>query len=168
MKRPIALLISAGVTALILIVVLAVASTTTDAVQADAQQQATASSELSSDPAVLQEQLRQAYALMQQRDSIYQERLQEAYTQLEQTQSQSDDRYEYEEEGREHEGRELEFTGAVEAVEGNTWTIAGQIVQVTSESQIKSGIGAGSHVQVHARVQEDGTLWAREIEHTDD
>jgi hypothetical protein len=165
MKRAIALLISAAVTAVILLVVLAVASPKTDpltaGVNAASENPAVDPASLSNDPAVLQQQLQDAYTLLQQRDAAYQQRLQEAYTQLQAP------RGEHEEED-EHEGREIEFRGRVEAMSDSIWTVGGQAVAITAGSQIKPGIGVGSFVKVQALMQEDGSLWGREIEREDD
>jgi DNA anti-recombination protein RmuC len=81
MKRATALMISAAVTALILVAVLAVAQAKTSGSTGDsalAAQPAAAST----DPAALQQQLNDAYTLLQQREAQYQQRLQEAYAQL--------------------------------------------------------------------------------------
>jgi len=91
MKRATALMISAAVTALILVAVLAVAQARTSGSTVDgalAAQPAGASA----DAAVLQQQLNDAYTLLQQRDAEYQQRLQDAYAQL-QAQNASPDRH---------------------------------------------------------------------------
>jgi hypothetical protein len=159
-KRSIALLVSAGVTALILVAVLAVSAPGTDPTTTPVN---AAPATLSNDPAVLQQQIQQVYDLMQQREATYQQRLQEAYAQIQTLQSQpgeSDD--------DEHEGAEREFAGVVETIDGNVWIIGGQAVWITEQSKIKRGIEVGSLVKVHARIQADGTLAAREIERKDD
>lgn len=92
MKRSLALFISAGVTALILVAVLAVAAPKLDATNASAIGQdqivtivaPSGVQAASSDAAALQAQL----AVMQQREAQYQQRLQQAYAQLQAAQNQ--------------------------------------------------------------------------------
>ena len=80
MKRSIALLISAGVTALVLVAILAVTAPKIDPIAAD--QPAVANALVSDDPVTLRQQLQATQALLQQREAAYQQRLQEAYAQL--------------------------------------------------------------------------------------
>ena len=61
-------------------------------------------------------------------------------------------------------GAQIEFTGAVEAMAADTWTIDSQSVAITAHTEIKGSIQAGDLVKVHARVGIDGSLTAREIE----
>jgi hypothetical protein len=62
---------------------------------------------------------------------------------------------------------EVEFRGAVEVIAATGWVIGGRTVQVTGATEIGAGIDIGSEVKVHARVQADGSLLAREIELVD-
>lgn len=87
MKRATALMISAAVTALILVAVLAVAQAWTSGAAQDSALAAQPAG-ASADAAALQQQLNDAYTLLQQRETEYQQRLQEAYAQL-QTQNAS-------------------------------------------------------------------------------
>jgi hypothetical protein len=61
---------------------------------------------------------------------------------------------------------ELEFTGTVQAL-GGTWTIDGRTVTITPQTEVKGAIKVGDHVEIHALVNADGTLSAREIELAD-
>ena len=61
-------------------------------------------------------------------------------------------------------GDEIEFFGTVEAIGANAWTVAGQSIGVTAETEIKGTIVVGDAVKVHALVNADGSLTAREIE----
>lgn len=157
MKRSIAILVSAAVTAAILLAVLAVGASRPDSSAAEAQ---AASSSGSNDPAVLQQQLQEAYTLLQQRDAEYQQRLQEAYTQLQAAQSQPGEP----EHDDEHQGDEHEFYGQVEAMAGDVWTVAGRGIVIMPQTKIEGRVGVGSVVKVKGRVQADGTLLAYEIE----
>ncbi len=62
---------------------------------------------------------------------------------------------------------EVEFRGAVEVIAATGWVIDGRTVQVAGATEIGAGIDVGSEVKVHARVQADGSLFAREIELVD-
>src|SRR5690606_41500633 len=65
--------------------------------------------------------------------------------------------------GRDPAG-EREFFGTVEAMNGSVWTVSGQQVTIGSGTEIKGNITNGSQGKVHATLQADGTLLAREIE----
>jgi len=58
---------------------------------------------------------------------------------------------------------EIEFTGVVETIEGNIWTVAGRMIDI-SQAEIKGSIAVGDVVKVHIYRTGDGTLVAREIE----
>jgi len=60
-------------------------------------------------------------------------------------------------------GAEVEFSGTVEAMGAGAWTIDGMTVHVTAQTEIEAGIGVGDFVEVHARVEADGSLVARQI-----
>jgi len=62
------------------------------------------------------------------------------------------------------QGDETEFTGVVEAIGGDAWTIDGQVVLVNGQREIKDSPAVGDEVRVHAQTQTDGSLLAREIE----
>ena len=94
MKRSIALLVAAGVTSLLLFVILAVAAPKTDTPSAASTAQPDqivtvmappSTTAVSADVTALQAQLE----VMQQREATYQQRLQEAYAQLQSVQSQA-------------------------------------------------------------------------------
>ena len=169
MKRSIALLISAGVTAVVLVAVLAVTAPKIDS--ASAVQPAVPNTLASDDPETLRQQLQATQALLQQREAAYQQRLQEAYAQLQAAQGSGAGSFEGED-GDEHEGDreggEHEFSGVVEGTLGDVWTIAGQAVQVTPKTKVERVINVGDRVKVHARRQADGSLLAREIERKHD
>jgi hypothetical protein len=59
---------------------------------------------------------------------------------------------------------ETEFAGTVDAMDGETWTIAGRTVMVTAGARISEGIQVRDQVRVHAYQDVDGQLRAREIE----
>ena len=59
---------------------------------------------------------------------------------------------------------EVEFTGIVESINGNTWTIGGRTVIVDSATELSGFISVGQQVKVHASMGVDGSLAAREIE----
>ncbi len=58
---------------------------------------------------------------------------------------------------------EIEFTGVVESNSGDSWTVAGRMIDI-SQAEIKGSIAVGDVVKVHAYDTGDGTLVAREIE----
>ncbi len=62
------------------------------------------------------------------------------------------------------EADETEFTGTVDAIAGDVWTIGGQAVLVESETEIKGSPAVGDTVKVHGLLQADGSILAREIE----
>jgi len=59
---------------------------------------------------------------------------------------------------------EVEFTGTVESINGNVWTIGGRTVVVDSATELTGFISVGQQVKVHASMGVDGSLAAREIE----
>src|SRR3990172_5228879 len=61
------------------------------------------------------------------------------------------------------QGAQIEFTGAVEAMDAAAWTVDGQSVAITAHTEIEDGIKGGDFVEVHAQVEADGSLVAREI-----
>ncbi len=65
---------------------------------------------------------------------------------------------------------EAEFTGTVETIGAEAWTIGGLTVLISADTEIKDAIVVGDLVKVHVFVAQDGTLTAREIEleHADD
>ncbi len=61
-------------------------------------------------------------------------------------------------------GVEVEFRGALEAMDADAWTIGAMTFRATAATEIEDGLEVGDFVKVHARQQGDGSLWAREIE----
>jgi hypothetical protein len=61
-------------------------------------------------------------------------------------------------------GAEYDFTGAVESIAIDQWTVAGTTFAVTSQTEIKGTFDIGDLVKVHLLVGADGSLVAREIE----
>lgn len=59
---------------------------------------------------------------------------------------------------------EIEFTGIVESILDDTWTVDGQVVHITPWTEIDDSPVVGDLVKVHAYIAGDGTLTAREIE----
>ena len=68
-------------------------------------------------------------------------------------------------EQEEHED-EIEFTGLIESISDEGYLIAGQLVVITPQTEIKGSLDIGAMVKVHATQAADGTLTAREIEVT--
>lgn len=58
---------------------------------------------------------------------------------------------------------EVEFSGVVQTIGVQSWTINGTLVQVTSSTQIESGIGIGQNVSVKAVQLSGGQLVAIQI-----
>ncbi|HZY44882.1 MAG TPA: DUF5666 domain-containing protein [Anaerolineae bacterium] len=58
---------------------------------------------------------------------------------------------------------EVEFSGVVQTIGVQSWTINGTLVQVTSSTQIESGIGIGQNVSVKAVQHSGGQLVAIQI-----
>jgi hypothetical protein len=61
---------------------------------------------------------------------------------------------------------EYEFSGIVESISSDSWTIAGQVVLLTSATVIDGSPVVGDIVKVQAFLNADGTLTAIEIEKT--
>jgi primosomal replication protein N len=57
----------------------------------------------------------------------------------------------------------VEFTGSVEAMAPEAWTVSGQTVGITPQTEIRGTIAVGDAVDVRAEVGTDGALTAREI-----
>lgn len=58
---------------------------------------------------------------------------------------------------------EIELTGKIEAISGNTLLINGKNVMITNQTEINGDIAIGSTVRVHTLVAADGSLTATEI-----
>jgi hypothetical protein len=67
-----------------------------------------------------------------------------------------------------NQNEKLHFTGIVESIGTDTWTITRQTVQVDSETEIQDGIQVGDPVEVSYLLLPDGSKLAREIERLDD
>jgi len=61
-------------------------------------------------------------------------------------------------------GEEIEFFGSVVNIASDAWTVGDQTFAITSATEIKGTISVGDPVKVHALVQPDLSLTAREIE----
>lgn len=61
-------------------------------------------------------------------------------------------------------GAEYDFTGAVEAIASDEWTVAGKTFAVTAQTEIEGTFAIGDLVKVHLIVGVDGSLVGREIE----
>lgn len=61
-------------------------------------------------------------------------------------------------------GEEVEFVGAVVSIAADAWSVGDTLVAITSDTEIKGAIAVGDLVKVHALVQPDLSLVAREIE----
>ena len=55
------------------------------------------------------------------------------------------------------------LTGPVEAIDADSWQVAGQTIALNGETQIEEGIEVGNRVRVTGRIQEDGTLLATAV-----
>ena len=62
----------------------------------------------------------------------------------------------------------VEFSGAVEAISSESWTIAGRTVAITPSTEIEGSIVVGSQVEVKAMTNADGTLTALKIKLSED
>jgi len=62
------------------------------------------------------------------------------------------------------EPEEIEFIGIVEAITNESWKVGGVIVNIVSWTEIKDSPVVGDQVKVHAYIDEDGSLTAREVE----
>jgi hypothetical protein len=61
---------------------------------------------------------------------------------------------------------EVEFEGVVDTIIQGAWIIAGKTVFIHTQTEIKDSIAVGDYVKVHATLNGDGDLVAREIELT--
>jgi hypothetical protein len=61
------------------------------------------------------------------------------------------------------EGSDADFTGIVESIGLDSWTVGGQVFAITADTEIKGTIIIGDTVKVEARTNPDGTLTAHEI-----
>jgi hypothetical protein len=59
---------------------------------------------------------------------------------------------------------ELEFTGAVERMGQDTWVVAGRTITMNTTTEMKGPFATGDMVRIHAFINQDGSLTAREIE----
>jgi hypothetical protein len=66
------------------------------------------------------------------------------------------------------ESRQLKFSGVVESIGDDNWTIGGKVVAIGPDTKIKGDPQVGDRVKVHALIQADGTLLAREIRRVDE
>lgn len=64
-------------------------------------------------------------------------------------------------------GAEYDFTGAIDAMAFDQWTVAGTTFGVTPQTEIKGTFAIGQLAKVHVMVNADGSLVAREIEAPD-
>ena len=68
----------------------------------------------------------------------------------------------------ENGAEELEFSGAIEEMGSDSWTVAGVTFLVNSSTEIQPGLGLGDVVKVHAQLNADDELTAREIDALED
>lgn len=61
-----------------------------------------------------------------------------------------------------------EFTGIVEAINGDSWMVSGQTFAFSSQTEVKDNIVVGDMVKVHYLKNADGSMTATEIELADD
>jgi hypothetical protein len=60
-------------------------------------------------------------------------------------------------------GDEQEFTGAIERIGQDTWVVAGRTIAMNTATEMKGPFVVGDMVRVHAFLNADGSLTAREI-----
>jgi len=65
-------------------------------------------------------------------------------------------------------GAEYDFTGVIDAMAADEWTVAGTTFAVTAQTEIKGTFAVGELVKVHLLVGTDSSLVAREIEAPED
>lgn len=58
---------------------------------------------------------------------------------------------------------EFDFTGVVQAIADDTWTVDGQELAITTDTEIKGTLSIGDMAKVHAFADPDGALVASEI-----
>ena len=63
---------------------------------------------------------------------------------------------------------DTEFTGIVEAMAADAWTIDGKVVIMTAETEVDGQIKVGDLVKVEATLGSDGSLTAKEVKLADD
>jgi hypothetical protein len=61
-------------------------------------------------------------------------------------------------------GTEIEFFGNVVEIGASQWTVGDRVLAVTTQTEIKGTLAVGDLAKVHAIVQPDASLTAREIE----
>lgn len=62
----------------------------------------------------------------------------------------------------------VEFTGVVEAIDGDQWTINGQVLTVDANALQNASFVVGDTIKVRAQVQEDGSLVVTRVERPGD
>ncbi|MCL5428364.1 MAG: DUF5666 domain-containing protein [Chloroflexi bacterium] len=72
-----------------------------------------------------------------------------------------------EQDSDQEEAQEVIFTGTVESISSQTWTINSKHVAITAQTEIKDDIEVGDVVEVRALLMPDGTLVAERIELND-
>ncbi|MCL5428497.1 MAG: DUF5666 domain-containing protein [Chloroflexi bacterium] len=72
-----------------------------------------------------------------------------------------------EQDSDQEEAQEVTFTGTVESITSQTWTISSKHVAITAQTEIKDDIEVGDVVEVRALLMPDGTLVAERIELND-
>lgn len=66
------------------------------------------------------------------------------------------------------QGRPFHFTGLVQTIGDDTWTISGVAIAVTTTTRIDTGLAVGDLVEVSGRILADGTWLARRIARSGD
>lgn len=62
----------------------------------------------------------------------------------------------------------VEFTGVIEAIDGDQWTINGQVLTVDANALQNASFVVGDTIKVRAQVQEDGSLVVTRVERRGD
>src|SRR5689334_5933759 len=58
---------------------------------------------------------------------------------------------------------QVEFTGNLDAINGNQWTVGGQTVEVGEDTALGADFHVGDQVQVHATVNSNGSVKASQV-----
>ncbi len=65
--------------------------------------------------------------------------------------------------GKQHHGKEVEFTGAIMSMTGNTWVVGAWTVIISPTTELKGTFAVGTLVKVEGFKQDDGSVLAKEI-----
>jgi hypothetical protein len=72
-----------------------------------------------------------------------------------------------EDDSKDVDSHDIEFTGSVESIAADSWTVGGKTLAITSKTEIEDNIQVGDLVKVEATTGTDGVLVAKEIDLAD-